>query len=206
MKIPQVTEDENLQSVGFFRLLQRKKVFLIFLLTFVFEVGLSASLSFVPLLAYGDSPMRAGYFYTCLGLTAVFMRLIGGRWFPYWGNPKLLLPAFYFLAAGGVIVFLSFGNLILAFSGIIWGIGVGILYPHLSAMIIEGVRTKEKSKVLSFFASSVDLGFALGPLLFGWISQYIGVRLAFLPLSAAVLLSSTFLILWGRPELFKKDV
>jgi predicted MFS family arabinose efflux permease len=205
MRIPKDSEEESMGSIGFFRLLRQKKIFLIFLLTFVFEVGLSASLSFVPLLAVNDSPLRAGYFYTCLGVTAVFMRLIGGRWFPFWGNTRLLLPAFYFMAVGGVVVFLAFSNLVLALSGVIWGIGVGVLYPHLSALIIEGVSAREKGKVLSFFASSVDLGFALGPLLFGWISQSLGVRFAFIPLSAAVFLASTVLVLWGRTTLFNKD-
>ena len=87
----------------------------------------------------------------------------------------------------------------LCLSGIVWGFGVGILYPHLSALSVEGVSTKNKGKALSLFASSVDLGFALGPLTFGWVSQVLGVREAFLPMALILLLTpSAFLFLGSR--------
>ena len=69
-RVPQEMMDDRLVSTGFFSLLRQKRILFIFLLTFVFEIGVSASLSFVPLLAHERIPMRAGYFYTSLGLTA----------------------------------------------------------------------------------------------------------------------------------------
>ena len=204
VRLPQFSEDSEVQSVGFLRLLRQRRIYLIFLLTFVFEIGLSSSLSFVPLLAHGESPMRAGYYYTFLGLTAVFMRLYGGKRFTFWGSPKLLLPAFYFICGGGILTYFSFNNFMLGFSGVIWGIGVGILYPHLTAFIVEGVASREKGKVLSLFASSVDLGFALGPLSFGLASHYFGLRETFILFALFIFLSSSILILWGKSSLFKR--
>jgi MFS family permease len=194
-------EEEGLQSTGFFRLLKQKRIRYIFVLTFIFEVGLSSSLSFVPLLAHENPPVRAGYYYTCLALTAVFMRLGAGRWLRFWGNPKLLLPAFYFLTGGAVLLFLSHTSGMLCFSGIVWGFGVGILYPHLSALSVEGVGTQTKGKALSLFASSVDLGFALGPIIFGWLSQVFSVREAFLPMAFILFLASTVFLFLGRSSL-----
>lgn len=203
-RLPPVSYEKKLESTGFLRLLKRRRVLLIFLLTFLFETGLSSSLSFVPLLAHQDSAMRSGYYYTFLGLTAVFMRLYAGRKFKFWGNPGLILPAFCFLAAGGILIYFSFNNFFLGLSGVIWGVGVGILYPHLSALIVEGVTANEKGKVLSLFTSSVDLGFAVGPLAFGWVSQAYGLRFAFLPFAFLILLTSSALILWGRSSLIKR--
>jgi len=200
-RVPKEISDGDLVSAGFFSLLRQKRILFIFLLTFVFEVALSASLSFVPLLAHKGIPMRAGYFYTSLGLTAVFLRLVGGRWLKFWGNSKLLLPAMYFLCAGAVMVYLSENSAMLVFSGIIWGLGTGVLYPHLSALSVEGVGTKNKGKALSLFASSVDLGFALGPIIFGWLSQTLGVREAFIPLALIIFVSATGIMLWGRSSL-----
>jgi len=71
-------------------------------------------------------------------------------------------------------------------------------------MIVEGIASNEKGKVLSFFASSVDLGFAFGPLSFGWISQFFGLRFTFIPFALFVFISSFALILWGKSTLFKK--
>ncbi len=205
ISVPQFSEDPAAQSTGFFRLLGQKKIFLIFSLTFIFEVALSSSLSFVPLLAYEDSAMRAGYYYTFLGLTSVFMRLYAGRRLKFWGSPMLILPAFCFLSGGGLIIYLSYNNFLLGFSGFISGIGVGILYPHLSALIVERVSSREKGKVLSLFAASVDLGFAVGPIAFGWISQSFGLRSAFIHFALFTFFSSFLLILWGRSALFERE-
>ena len=202
--VPQFPEDSTVQSAGFFRLLGRKKMFLIFSLTSIFEVALSSSLSFVPLLAHEHSLMRAGYYYSFLGLTTVFMRLYAGRHLKFWGSPMLIFPAFCFLSGGGLLIYLSYNNFLLSLSGIISGIGVGILYPHLSALIVERVSSREKGKVLSLFAASVDLGFAVGPIAFGWISQSVGLRSAFFLFALFNFLSSFLLIVWGRSELFKR--
>lgn len=201
IRLPHVGEDKGIESAGFFRLLRQKRILFVFLLTFVFEIGLSSSLSFVPLLAHEGLPMRAGYFYTCLGSTAVLMRLFGGRWLKFWGNPKLLFPAFYFLCGGASLVFMARSSWMLGISGVVWGIGVGILYPHLSALSVEGVSTKNRGRALSLFASSVDLGFALGPVTFGWLSQAFGVRGAFLPLALIILFTSSVLMFMGRSSL-----
>ena len=132
-----------------------------------------------------------GYYYTFLALSAVFVRVIGGRHLRFWGSPRLILPAFFLISGGGLLIFLSSNNFLLGASGLIYGIGIGILYPHLSALIVRGVTSRERGKVLSLFTSSVDLGFAFGPLFFGWIYQSIGIRQSFA-------LFSAFMILWGR--------
>ncbi len=205
VKLPRFPEDSGVKSVGFLRLLRQKKICLIFFLTFIFEIGLSSSFSFVPLLAHEESSMRAGYYYAFLSLTVVFMRLYGGKRFIFWGSPKLLLPSFYLISAGGILIYFASNNFLLGLSGVICGIGVGVLFPHLTALVVEGVTFREQGKVLSLFASSVDLGFAFGPLSFGWVSQYFGLKEAFVIFAFFIFLSSTILILWGKSSLYKKS-
>lgn len=200
-RLPREGADDKLAGAGFFRLLRQKRIFFIFLLAFLFEVALSASFSFVPLLAHEGAPMRAGYFYTSLGLTAVLLRLFGGRWLKFWGNANLLLPALYCLCAGSVLVYISRSSGMLAFSGFVWGVGTGVLYPHLSALSVKGIGPKDRGRALSLFAASVDLGFALGPIIFGWLSQELGVREAFLPFALIIFVSSSAITVWGRSSL-----
>jgi predicted MFS family arabinose efflux permease len=197
-------QETALKGAGFLRLFRRQRIFLIYMLTFVFEVGLSASFSFVPLLAHRRSPMKAGYFFTALGTTAVVMRLYGGRKLKFWGRPGLLIPAFGFLVAGECLVYFSQTNFLLGFTGFIWGLGIGVLYPHLTAMMVEGVSVPEKAKVLGLFASSVDLGFAVGPIAFGWVSQSIGLRNTFLVFAGLILVSASVLLSAGRRSLFHR--
>jgi predicted MFS family arabinose efflux permease len=188
--LPQGPEEPKRQGLSYFRLLKQGRLLLIILLTFIFEVGLSAVLSFVPLLALQGSSLRSGYFYTFLGLTAVFLRLYVGKKLTFWGSPKLILPAFLFICLGSLLTSLSHGNVLLSISGFFWGLGVGILYPHLSALCVEGSASKERGKALSLFASSVDLGFALGPLTFGWLVQFVGLRKSFILVGVFMILTS----------------
>jgi len=194
VSLPRSAEREEGRSSSFFLLLRQKRIILIVVSTFLFELGLGASLSFVPLLAHSASSMRAGLFYTFLGLTAVIMRIYGGKKLKFWGSSKLLFPGFIFLSFGGLLTSLSFDDVMLSFSGVVWGIGAGILYPHLTALSVEGVNSKDKAKVLSLFASSVDLGFALGPLSFGWLSQLLGIRSTFFLFAIFILVISLPLI------------
>lgn len=205
LDIPRYSGDPKTRSAGYLLLLKQKRIYLILLLSLVFEIGLSSCLAFVPLLAHGESFLRAGYYYTFLALSAVFVRVIGGRRLRFWGSPKLILPAFCLISGGGLLIFLSSSNFLLGFSGVIYGIGIGILYPHLSALIVRGIKSRERGKVLSLFTSSVDLGFALGPLFFGWIYQSIGIRPSFALFSVFIFLSSVSMILWGRSSLFTEN-
>jgi len=192
---PWRSEKEEGKGLGYLKLLRQRRILVVLLLTFVFELGLSASLSFVPLLAHDESSMRAGYFYTLLGLTVVFLRLYGGKKLKFWGSPRLILPAFFLLCCGGILTSQSSNNIMLSLSGIVWGLGAGVLYPHLSSLSVERVNPRERGKVLSLFASSVDLGFGFGPLTFGWLSQFLGLRRAFFIFALLVLISSLPLIL-----------
>ena len=199
---PRLTPEADSHPMGFFHLLTHKRILIISLLAFIFEVGLSSSLSFVPLLAHDGDSMRAGYFYTFLGFTAVWLRIFGGKRIAFWGDPRLLFPAFCCLAGGSVLLYFSRTNWLLALSGLVWGIGTGVLYPHLSALSVEGIPMSEKGMVLSLFTAFVDMGFAFGPIIFGWMSHLLGVRTAYIPLAAIVFFSALFLTIMGSNVLF----
>jgi len=200
--MPRLVHEPDSRPQGFIRLLTRKKILVVSSLALIFEVGLSSCLSFVPLLAHDGTNLRAGFFYTFLGLTAVLLRIFGGKYITFWGDSRLLFPAFCCLSAGAVLLYLSADNWLLSLSGLIWGLGTGVLYPHLSALAVEGIPTNEKGMVLSLFAAFVDLGFAIGPIIFGWMSQIFGVRTAYLPLAAIVFFAALFLIALGKNMLF----
>jgi predicted MFS family arabinose efflux permease len=204
LDIQEEPEKHSSGGEGYFRLLTRRRIFSILCLTFVFEMALSAMLSFVPLLTVQISGMTAGVFYTCLGGMAVFMRLYVGRRFKFWGNTLLIIPAFLLLASGTLGVFYSQSSLFLGLSGLAWGLGTGILYPHLSAAVVHGLDPKARGKVLSIFAASVDLGFFAGPVIFGILSQSLGVRQAFFPFAGLIFLSSIVFMSWGGLKIFSR--
>jgi hydrogenase-4 membrane subunit HyfE len=56
--------------------------------------------------------------------------------------------------------------------------------------------------VLSLFAAFVDMGFAFGPIIFGWMSHVLGIRTAYVPLAFIVFFAALLLIILGRNVLF----
>ena len=191
-------------AVGYLRLMFRRRILVISLMTVLFELGLSAMISFVPLLTVESPVLTAGLFFTCLGGTAVFMRLFVGRRLRIWGNARLIFPAFLFLAGGTLLIHLAYRDWMLMLSGIILGVGTGILYPHLSSAVVHGLEPREQGKALSIFAGAVDLGFFAGPVVFGVLSQGVGVRDAFLPFAGILLLLSLGLTVWAGSHLFQR--
>jgi predicted MFS family arabinose efflux permease len=204
MDISGAQEGDAPDGDGYLRLILRRRIFSIICLTFIFEMALSAMFSFVPLLAVQSPGLTAGIFYTCLGGMAVFMRLYVGRRLRFWGNAHLIIPAFLMLAAGTLAVHFSFSDVSLILAGLVWGLGSGILYPHLSAAVVHGLDSKERGRVLSIFAAAVDLGFFAGPVIFGFLSQGLGVRLAFLPFAGSIFIGSAIFMSWGGRRIFEK--
>ena len=202
MDISGFQEENRPDGDGYLGLILRRRVFSIVCLTLVFELAMSAMLSFVPLLTVQSPRLTAGIFYTCLGGMAVFMRLYVGRRMRFWGNALLIIPAFLMLAAGTLAVYYSFSNVFLMLAGLAWGLGAGILYPHLSAGVVHGLDPRERGKALSIFAAAVDLGFFAGPVIFGFLSQGLGVRSAFLPFAGLIFVSSSLFLIWGGRRIF----
>jgi len=195
-------KEDNRKVPSMMKLLTRRRILVLVSLTLLFEIAFGSVLSFVPLLAHEGSLMRAGYFYSFLGLMAVFLRVFAGKRLRFWGRPELLYPAFIFLAAGTASLYFSHAGWHLALSGLVCGMGVGILYPHLSSLIIDNIKERERSRVLGLFSAFCDLGFAVGPVLFGTMSQIFGIR-QFFPLFGGIFLLAVLLLLvMGKKQIF----
>jgi len=198
-------EEKSRKAPNMIKLLMRRKILVFVFLTLLFEIAFGSILSFVPLLAHNGSFMRAGYFYSFLGMTAVFLRLFAGKRLRFWGRPELLLPAFVFLSSGIVSLYFSHAGWHLALSGLICGLGIGILFPHLSSLIIDNVKDRDRSRVLGLFAAFSDLGFAVGPVMFGFMSQIFGIR-QFFPIFGGAMLFLILIIMGvGKKEIYQRN-
>jgi predicted MFS family arabinose efflux permease len=179
-----------LKKEKFLKILKRKQSLLYLPLSFLIGFGVSSCFTFVPLLKKAGTSLRAGFFFTFTALTAVFVRAFLGRRLRWWGKSVIITPCFIFFSISIFLLFFAKNNYILSISGLIFGTSLGFLYPNLMALNVQKVKSQERGKVLSLFASSVDLGFALGPLFFGLLTDWIGIRNTFLVYSIIVLILS----------------
>ncbi|MEN9240088.1 MAG: MFS transporter, partial [Thermostichales cyanobacterium SZTDM-1c_bins_54] len=131
---------------------------------------------------------RADGFYGLYALAAVVVRFALGRW----GES---LPAY----RGGAIALVSSGvgvmGLALWPDGLIlWallhGIGFGLLFPVMSALVALATPSRERGRVYGVFLTGVDLGVAVG-------SSGLSVILTWLPLGTLFLASGSVAISQG---------
>lgn len=73
----------------------------------------------------------------------------------------------------------------------IYGVGIGLGYPTMSALVVDQVAESNRGKSLGIFSASVDAGQFLGSLTMGIISQLYGFRVMFFITSLIPLLGST---------------
>jgi MFS family permease len=178
------------EGAKFIEIIRRKRTLYFLPLSFLIGFGVSSSFTFVPLLKGSELSLKAGFFFTFSALTAVFIRAFLGRRLRWWGTPVIITPCFVIFSIGIFLLYFAKNNYFLSIAGLTFGAGLGFLYPNLMALNVEKVKVRERGKVLGLFASSVDLGFALGPLFFGLLTDWIGIRNTFLIYSIIILVFS----------------
>lgn len=86
----------------------------------------------------------------------------------------------------------SFKALILA--GILCGVGIGSLFPSISAMLSDNTEEGERGTATGVFHALITGGVAVGAPVMGLVAKWVGVSLA-IALSSLVLIASIFVIL-----------
>ncbi|MEW6455530.1 MAG: MFS transporter [Acidobacteriota bacterium] len=192
---------ESTKSRNFFSLIRNSKFLIVSIFSFFLGLGLSSTNTFVPLWIKNFPSVKIGFFFTSAALIAVLIRFfIGGR-FKFWAKGETVLFSFYILGLGIFLTSYARGNPMVIISGLIYGGGMGFLFPNLLTMAVTEVDEKERGKALSIFTALIDLGFAIGPPISGWFVESFGYSEMFRSLSLLMIISSTFLYL-----IFKKFI
>ena len=174
--------DSNLgkSSQSFFSILMGKRRILIVVLAFLFGLGLSSVFGFLTPYAEEKQLTFISLFFITYSTGAVAMRFFGGRLADKVGERRIIPYAFIITSSGiGMLTLLS-GDLILIVSGLICGSGHGLLYPCLNAVALRKEPQDIRGKIMGIFTGSIDSGFFLGLILFGYIGNWFGYPVLFL--------------------------
>ncbi|MBI3598154.1 MAG: MFS transporter [Nitrospirae bacterium] len=138
-----------------------------FLTTFLFSLGLTSFMVFLKPYAQTVMLHQVSYFFLAYTISAISIRLIGGDWPEHYGPKRALAPALCSLALGIAMIVLlpSTGGLIV--SGIFCGLGHGLVFPILSAIIISRGGEPYRGGFMTLYTLVFDLGALLGSPLFG---------------------------------------
>jgi len=149
-------------------------------LSFVFGVASGTVFVFLPTHAMQVGLSRIGAFYMAYSTAAIGIRLTCGRLSDRWGRLHVILPALLLLALGSLgLVWLAtpVGLLVV---GALTGMAHGLLFPALSAYVIDLSGSEERAQALGAFSTAILLGSGLASFVFGVMAERLGYPSIFL--------------------------
>lgn len=157
--------------------------YMVFLKPYTRELGLSVT-----------------FFFMAYSLSAILIRLIGGKWPDQFGLKTVLYPSFMSLALGIFLLALWPSSIGLLISGILCGIGHGFVFPILSTLIINRATDNERGRSMALFTLLFDVGFFIGAPLWGYIAEHFGYPAMFYFSATSALIAIGIFVFFEKSE------
>ncbi|HMJ11039.1 MAG TPA: MFS transporter, partial [Polyangiaceae bacterium] len=111
-------------------------------------------------------------------LSAATLRIALGGWVDRVGRARVAVAA---LGIYGAALFATVGlkPQWLAALGALLGVGHGLVFPALNALVVEGVRVEHRGRVLSLFNGCFNAGVAISTLTLGTVAKHFGYPIIF---------------------------
>ncbi|MBI3988385.1 MAG: MFS transporter [candidate division NC10 bacterium] len=180
------------------RFLSRRRLLVPLMVSFSFGLGLGTVFVFLPPYAKALDLGRIGPFYIFYTLAAIGVRFFGGRLSDRFGRRRVILPALIMQALGNLWLSYPRPWFALRAIGLLIGGAHGLLYPALSALVVDLTGEKGRGKVLGAFSAAILLGSAVGSFTFGVIAHFLGFPPIFLLAGGIILLGFAAFSLWGE--------
>jgi predicted MFS family arabinose efflux permease len=158
-------------SEGFFRRAMSPSLRAPLVATVGFALSLTSYMVFLKPYAVSIGIRSVTGFFLAYTLSAVTVRIVGGKWPDRIGLRRVLYPAMVSMCVGILClpVFPSAAGLIAA--GVLCGIGHGFIFPILSAMMIAGSGHERRGTLMTLFTMLFDVGLFIGAPLLGFIAK-----------------------------------
>ncbi|MBI2028347.1 MAG: MFS transporter [Candidatus Levybacteria bacterium] len=186
-----------------------RKLFILLLVVFIDLLGFGIVIPILPLLVerVGGNVFLVGVIIALFSLFQFLFSPILGRLSDKYGRKPVLIVSSFINAISYSLIFFSQALLIIFIARIVAGIGSASL-SVAQAYIADSSTKHERTKRMGFLGASFSLGFIIGPLLGGVVSEKFGIGAPFL-IPAILSLINTFLIFIILPEsnkLLQKDI
>jgi MFS family permease len=164
--------------------------------------GLGAGTIFVFLPTFSDSLGVAtlSLFYTAFAVSAIGVRVFGGRLIDTHGRRAVIVPSM-FVQAGAVALLALLGFVVsrtsltpvvpvLFIAGLMSGGAHGLLYPGLATLVTDHASETRRGVVIAMFSAVFLVGQTVGSFAFGYITHVIGYAFMWTMLASFLLLGA----------------
>jgi multidrug resistance protein len=157
---------------------------LISIVTFgIFFMRQGAQNEILPLLGAERLGLREGQIGLALTLVAIMQFITifpAGRLSDRFGRKAVITPGCLIAAASLVMLAQSYSYHFLLLTCIVMGLGIGISGPTPSAYVADIVPRESYGTAMGTYRAISDFGFAIGPVLLGWLADIQGLRFSLL--------------------------
>lgn len=143
--------------------------------------------------------LSPSYYFLFYSLAIILLRLWFGRYFDRDLQWQILAWSLVVWVVGCLLLPLAASNPLLGLAGLVMGAGFFPIYPILNAMVMKRSSPGHSDNNLSLFTASTDLGFLLGPAVFGAVIKGFGYLWFFGGAALLVLLARLIWGVLGRP-------
>lgn len=143
------------------------------------NTGFGSVMTFFPLLMLSRGWDDFFVFYLSYGVSVLLSRFWVGRLCRIIGAEKMAFHILVFMSAALCIVGWGNGNWVAPAAGVGIGIGFGLAFPAMATTVNASVRSANKGVAFSFYATAVDVGFAVGSIAMGFIASQWGYSAIF---------------------------
>ncbi len=173
---------------SFFLILQKRRIFMIAVISLLFGFGLAAVNGFVSPYASEKRITFISIYYIAYSAAAILTRVLGGNSLAdRLGETKIIPYALALMGGGLVLLVFMKGSIVLLLSGLMTGCGHGWLYPALNASAVRGEPQAVRGKITGAYTGSIDAGAFVGSVMLGYVGEIAGFQALFLAAGAAVL-------------------
>lgn len=189
---------------GFANIVISERFSRLLLVNLVVAGGLGSMLNFFSAFLYSESINVSAFFLT-YSITVILVRVFGGKISDLFERKKVALPSMFLMSVSLISIWFIkdvYTAIIISF---MFSIGYGMLYPVMSAMIIDMAYDDERGKAMGVFNMSFSFGINMIAFGLGVFARDFGFRAMYLLTGVFVLLGFVlFLFTKFSPD--RKDV
>ena len=195
---------QNRQArTGFSALLVHPQLVAAYLAALALTVGLGTLVAHLPIVmaAKGESSMRSGLAFTAFAIVAM-IAMAGplNRLSDRYGRLGPMAVGLAVISAGMLVLGAS-GDVSGAMLGMgVFGLGFGVLFPAVTALVAEAVGRNERGTAFGIFYAVYSLGVVIGSVVSGLLAEHLGELsgVPFLVSMAVALVAVPAIIMSGR--------
>ena len=164
----------NVARTPFMDVLKSKVVFASTLSQFAASFSFSAVITFMPLAALDKGVSFYSLFFIAFAIAVISSRIIVQRVNQSFGLLKTIVYASITMLMSILLLLITISPMILILSGVLFGLGFGIIYPSLVLLLVHRINQKNRGTALGILIASGDIGNALSSALLGIIAEHLG--------------------------------